>query len=142
MFFKLRNIEYEIVKTSVRLNKKDTGLHMDINIFARINDEKIDFELREIEIYIESFNTNVHNIEDLKNKKFVWNDIVNDKNESAGVLNIVEYEDVTKGIIEILKVDNDNITIHWNGTANVFWNAEYRDNVPFDIEFTGAISVK
>lgn len=45
------------------------------------------------------------------------------KNEEAGYFYVVEHEDVTKGTIEILKVDKNNITIHWSGTANIFWDS-------------------
>lgn len=43
------------------------------------------------------------------------------KNEEAGYFYVVEHEEVTSsGIIEILKVDKNNITIRWSGTANIF----------------------
>ena len=74
--------------------------------------------------------------------EFVWDNSNNEKNEEAGYFYVVEHEDVTSGIIEILKVDKNNITIRWSGTANIFWNSEFGENVPFDTEFTTTIPMQ
>ena len=93
-------------------------------------------------IKISGFETNVQKPKQLENKKFVWDNPNNEKNEEAGYFYVVEHEDVTKGTIEILKVDKNNITIHWSGTANIFWDSEFGENVPFDTEFTTTIPMQ
>ena len=133
MFFKLSDVEYKITSSSVILTNKNDSLYMSIRIVAK-TEEKIDYEIREVELYIDSFNTNVKNNEELENQKFIWSASTNSREESAGVLNIVEYEDVTNGVIEIKKIENNNITIHWSGNGNVFWNEKFGKDVPFDVE--------
>ena len=55
---------------------------------------------------------------------------------------IIDFEDVTKGTIEVLKVEDHSITIHWNGTGNIYWDNEFGKDVPFDTEFTTEFSIE
>lgn len=140
MYFKLNNVDYNISNCSVRLYNENSGIRMHIEVNAETKNEEIDYELRNISLYHDNgFNTNVQEVKQLENKKFVWDNPNNDKNEEAGCLYVVEHEDVTKGTIEILKVDNNSITVHWSGLANIFWDSEFGANVPFDTEFTATI---
>ncbi len=143
MYFRLRDIEYDISSCSVSLNYEDTGIRMYIEVNAETKNQEIDFELRNVSLYHNNgFNTGVQKPKQLENKKFVWDNPNNKKNEEAGYFYVVEHEDVTKGTIEILKVDKNNITIHWSGTVNIFWNSEFGENVPFDTEFTTTIPIQ
>jgi len=109
---------------------------MNIEILAETSDENIDYEMRELQLYNEGFNTKVQNIEQLKEKAFAWKRSMNNEGEEAGILNVVEFENVTKGTIEIVDIDEKNITIHWSGEGNIYWNELYSKNVPFNTEFT------
>ena len=142
MYFKLRNVDFEVTNSRVKLEKRENGIYMSIEVVAATEDKSIDFEMREIEVTIDGFNTNVQDIKELENKRFVWDGQVNENNEEAGVFNVVEFEDVTKGTIEIKRIENNNITIHWFGTGNIFWSSDFQDNVPFNTEFTTEIIIK
>lgn len=143
MYFRLKNIEYEISSCWVSLNYEDTGIHMYIEVNAETRNQEVDFELRNVILYHNNgFDTNVKKPKQLENKKFVWDNPNNEKNEEAGYFYVLEHEDVTKGTIEILKVDKNNVTIRWSGTANIFWNSEFGENVPFDTEFTTTIPMQ
>lgn len=142
MNFRLRDVEYEIKSAKVELIKEDNGIRMSIDILAKTSDESIDYEMKELQLYNEGFNTKVKSVEELKRKSFVWERSINSENEEAGVLNIVEFEDVTKGTIEIVDIDEKNITIHWTGEGNIFWSELYSKNVPFDAEFTAEYTIK
>ena len=47
---------------------------------------------------------------------------------------VLEHENVTSGIIDILDITKDMIKIKWSGQANVFWNEEFGENVLFETE--------
>ncbi len=136
MNFRLRDVEYAIKRAKVELIKEDNGIRMNIEILAETSDESVDYEMRELQLYNEGFNTKVQNIEQLKEKAFAWKRSMNNEGEEAGILNVVEFENVTKGTIEIVDIDEKNITIHWSGEGNIYWNELYSKNVPFNTEFT------
>ncbi len=116
---------------------------MYIEVNAETKNQEIDFELRNVSLYHNNgFNTNVQDIKQLENKKIVWDISNNGKDEEAGYFYVLEHEDVTKGTIEILKVDNNSITIHWSGLANIFWDSEFGANIPFETEFTAPLPIQ
>jgi len=51
MYFRLRNIEYDITSYSVSLNYEDTWIHMYIEVNAETQNQEIDFELRNVSLY-------------------------------------------------------------------------------------------
>lgn len=142
MNFRLRDVEYEIKSATVELFKEDSEIKMSINVSANTSDKSIDYEISDLQLYNEGFNTKVQNIEELKGKSFVWERSINSEDEEAGVLNMVEFENVTKGTIEIVDIDEKNITIHWVGEGNIYWKEPYSKNVPFDTEFTVEYTIK
>ena len=142
MVLKIRDLEYEIITAYVSLRDSEKDYCMGIDIFARTKDEKIASEIGEVQLYVDPFHTNVHTVEELVNKKFIWDSVENNNHESAGTLNIVEFEDVTKGTIEVLKVEGNQITIRWNGTGNIYWDNEFGKDVPFTTEFTTEFSIE
>lgn len=81
---------------------------------------------------------------DLEGQTLVWEDECNEDGEEAGFLYVFEHEDVTKGTIEILERHGTNFQIRWSGTANVYWNEEYGEDVPFvfegEVRFTGILA--
>lgn len=80
MYFKLKDIEYEILNCSVSLNYEDTGIRMYIEVNAETKNQEIDFELRNVSLYHNNgFETNVQKPKQLENKKFVWDNSNNEK---------------------------------------------------------------
>ena len=81
---------------------------------------------------------------DLEGQTLVWEDECNEDGEEAGFLYVFEHEDVTKGTIEILERHGTYFQIRWSGTANVYWNEEYGEDVPFafegEVRFTGILA--
>jgi hypothetical protein len=136
MELKLRDVEYKISQSTVELTKKENSIYMSIDIYAETNDASIDYEIKGVQLYNEGFNTKTKSIDELKGKKFAWDKSINSDNEEAGVLNVVEFERVTKGTIEVIDIDEKNITIRWTGTGNIYWSEPFSKNVPFDVEFT------
>jgi len=136
MGFKLRDIEYKVTQANVELIKKENTIYMSIDIYAETNDASIDYEIQGVQLYNEGFNTKAQNISELKGEKFTWDKSINSDNEEAGVLNVVEFESVTKGTIEIIDIDEKNITVRWTGTGNIYWSEPFSKDVPFDVEIS------
>ncbi len=140
MVLKIKDIEYEIVNCSVSLRDCENDYCMGIDVFARTNVENIDPEIREVQLYIDPFHTNVHTLDELAQKKYFWNSTVNDRLESAGTINVVEYEDITSGVVEVVRIEDREITIRWKGCGNIRWNEEFDRDVPFDMEFKTTVA--
>ena len=74
-----------------------------------------------------------------------WDSEYDVKGDEAGVLYVLEHEDVTKCRIEFLERHGAVFSVRWTGTAHVYVDDEYGENVPFafqgDMTFEG-ISVQ
>lgn len=83
---------------------------MYIEVNAETKNQEIDFELRNVSLYHNNgFNTNVQDIKQLENKKFVWDISNNDKDEEAGYLNEKEIRDYLKNLEDFINCIDDNI---------------------------------
>ena len=133
MYFKLNGVEYTVESCNVSFGIISWNQHlkMYISIDARTENDQID-ELRFVRLYHNSgFDLGGKTIRNLKGKRFEWKKA---SNWEGGTLYVLEHEDVTSGVIEILDVTADTIRIKWTGCGNVFWNKEYGKNVPFEAE--------
>lgn len=137
MYFKLNNIEYMIEACSVAFDiaAHNQKLKMFIDIHARNNSDDVEYELQYVRLYHNNgFEIGAKTLNRLKGKKFVWDKEYNKKDEEAGTMYVLEHENLTSGKIEILDVTKEIIKIKWTGLANVFWDEEFDENVPFETE--------
>ena len=139
MYFKLNGLEYTVESCSVSFDiiPYNQHLKMYIAISARTENNQIDSELQYVRLYHNSgFDIGGKTIRNLKGKRFEWKKA---SNWNGGTLYVLEHEDVTSGIIEILDITADAIKIKWTGCGNVFWNNEYGKDVPFEAEIETAL---
>ncbi len=80
------------------------------------------------------FRMDVKSWKDLEGMSKTWESDCNKDGEEAGSLYVFEHEDVTSGKIEFLKREGNVFHVKWSGTANVFWDDEYDEDVPFEFE--------
>ncbi|MDE7415983.1 MAG: hypothetical protein K2N44_06685 [Lachnospiraceae bacterium] len=87
------------------------------------------------------FVLNISSWKELEGQTLVWESEYNANDEEAGFLYVFEHEAVTKGKIEFLERRGNVFLVRWSGTANVYWNDEYGEDVPFafegEVRFTG-----
>lgn len=87
------------------------------------------------------FVLNISSWKELEGQTLVWESEYNANGEEAGFLCVFEHEAVTKGKIEFLERRGNVFWVRWSGTANVYWNDEYGEDVPFlfegEVRFTG-----
>lgn len=134
--FILNNINYDIKNTKLGIECKNNEVILYPEISAKTSVENIDDEVKGIALYHEDgINTHISSVEDLKGKKFTWNNDVNEFGEYAGIVYVVENEVITQGEIEILDITDNIITIKWSGLANILWNKDFGRNIPFETIF-------
>ena len=51
------------------------------------------------------------------------------------IMYVFEHEDIIRGKIEILSKEDNALTIKWSGIANIYANAGYDADVPFECVF-------
>lgn len=138
MYFKLKDYAYEVTSAVVRLlcDPWEDTFGMDIDIYAKSEDEKLHPMMRELNLYHNNgFETGESHYLALKGKKYVWTEKNNELDEEAGFLYVQEHGCVTSGVIEILDVNIEKIRMRWTGRADVDWNKEFSTDVPFETEF-------
>ena len=135
--FVLKDIVYDITDVYFYAEFRDTEIILSIDLNAETNDDEVEYDLSSIRLYHENgFNTHAATFEALKGK-IIELELDPDADEpTAGSLYVLEHEDITKGTIEITDVSENTITIHWSGLANVYWDEQYGEDVPFDAVFT------
>lgn len=72
----------------------------------------------------------VENADELVGKVFEY-DYEKDSSQTW-IMYVFEHEDITKGRIEILEKNEDTLKIKWTGTANIYANGGYDEDVPFE----------
>lgn len=80
------------------------------------------------------FELNISSWKELEGLTLDWESEENENGEEAGTLYVFGHEEVTKGTIEFLERRGNIFLMRWSGTANVFWNDEYGEDVPFTFE--------
>ncbi|MDE6620861.1 MAG: hypothetical protein K2K74_10320 [Lachnospiraceae bacterium] len=87
------------------------------------------------------FVLNISSWKELEGQTLAWESEYNANGEEAGFLYVFEHEAVTKGKIEFLERRGNVFLVRWSGMANVYWNDEYGEDVPFlfegEVRFTG-----
>lgn len=135
--FVLKDILYSVTYTSLSAVYQDMELILYPEVEAETKDAHVEYEMRSVDLYHNNgFNTHTSNFQQLKGKKFIWEEEYNAAGEEAGFFCVQEHEAVTEGIIEILDVEAGQMTIKWSGRADVRWNKKYGTDVPFETIFT------
>ena len=134
--FLLKDISYTIIGSSVSVDKEGENIFLTLEVNAETKDSDIYYEMRSLRLYHnDGFCTHAAKAQALKGKKFVWESHYNENEEAAGFLCVQEHEEVTKSVIEILNISGNRMTVRWSGEANVFWDENYDEDVPFETVF-------
>ena len=142
MYFRLKDVEYTVKTASVSfgLNPSNQNLKMYISIEAESDSKSIDFELSNVILYHNNgFDIGGKTLRNLNGKRFEWKNAENNFGEEAGSIYVLEHEEITSGVIEILDVTKDTIKIKWTGKGNIFWNDDYYKDVPFEAEIEAVL---
>ena len=135
--FILKDITYNVTQTSLAANYQDMELVLFPEVAAKAENNRVEYSMSYVRLYHNNgFNTHTSCFDGLKGKKFIWSNEYNAENEEAGTLYVQEHEAVRKGTIEILNVESGQLTIKWDGKADVGWSRKYGSNVPFNTIFT------
>lgn len=135
--FVLKDILYPVTGSSLYAVYQDRELILYPEVWAKTQDSKVEYEMRSVYLYHNNgFCTHASNFNELKGRKFIWEEEYNAEDEEAGNLCVQEHEAVTEGIIEILDVESGQMTIKWSGKADVRWGKKYGTEVPFETIFT------
>lgn len=105
-------------------------------------DEEVFYESVSPRLYHNNgFKLDIKSWKDIAGLSLKWDSQYNKNGEEAGTLYVFEHEYVTSGTIQFLERNGNKFKVKWTGTANVYWNDEYGEDVPFsfegEVEFSG-----
>ncbi len=93
----------------------------------------VDYAVRSLRFYFNGeFNTKLTDISQLKGKKFICDTEMQPDSDDGAFLYVVEHEEIGEGILEIIDIDDKNVTFRWYGSADVGWNDSFGYGVPFN----------
>ncbi|MDP4147004.1 MAG: hypothetical protein Q8936_21440 [Bacillota bacterium] len=106
------------------------------------DDEEIYYESVSPRLYHNNgFRLDVRSWKDIEGLSLKWDSQYNANGEEAGILYVFEHENVTSGTIEFKERSGNKFLVRWKGTANVYWDDEYGEDIPFsfegEVEFSG-----
>lgn len=140
----LGDLFYDVYETRAFVENQNMELYLALDVYAsfRVKCQRGDKSyLSDLQLFHDNnFNTHVTCYEELKDKKYVWENEFNEDGINAGCLNTVEYESVMKSTIEILDVNGNELTVHWTGDGGVYWAGYGLE--PFDTTFTVTLPEK
>lgn len=151
--FKLGNYEFEVDNAILSASYFDEAIHKRIGsensqfvwyIDIEMLPQEIPFVVEDNEEFCEEiaprlyhnngFSLPVKSWKEIAGTVKNWEAVVNDLGEEAGTLYTFEHEDVTSGKIEFGKRRGHSFDIKWSGKANLYWDEENYENVPFFFE--------
>ncbi len=72
---------------------------------------------------------------ELEGKEWVFGAPYDENNNEAGFLGVFEEVEIKECRLRITGRDKQNFTVLWSGVADVFFDDEYDEGVPFECEF-------
>ena len=122
----LNNYNYILKEFKIKKKEEDT-LKLIFEIFGTAEGD-MQYELQRAYFYfIDEFDTQCKSVKDLVGKT------INLKDPDAGILCVVEHESIVKSKIEFLSYSDGYLTIRWTGLADVYWDENFKNNLPFKI---------
>ena len=129
-YFRIKDIYYSIKSSEVFIKKKADTYCVMFRVCGVTDNISVSRELREAYVYLDKYiDTGMKSIAELEGY------IMRPSRPNAGTLCVLEHEYIRNSKITIVDVNDDKITIHWKGHADIFWDEKYGENVPFDMEF-------
>lgn len=135
--FVLKDILYSVTDSHLSAQYQNMELILYLEVRAKTEEPHVEYNMSSVHLYHNNgFNTHASDFNELKGRKFIWEDEYNEDDEEAGYFCVQEHEAVREGVIEILDVEDGQMTIKWSGKADVGWSRKYGSAVPFETIFT------
>ena len=80
---------------------------------------------------VEGIFVRAQSLQELVGRRFVW-DSPENACGYAGVLNVIEYEQISKAIFVIEAIQDGMMTVYWSGIGDIGWSAPFDRDVPFE----------
>jgi hypothetical protein len=98
-------------------------------------DKTIKGEIWAPHIYHETLHFPIRRWKDLSGQTVSWDSPFDEKTgEANGGFYVFEHEDISQATMIIAQRKGTRFKVQWEGLCNVFWDEDYRENVPFSIE--------
>ncbi|MBR4628613.1 MAG: hypothetical protein IKO47_13140 [Ruminococcus sp.] len=131
-FFKLAGYDYNEPRGSISIERENDGIRLFTEVYASIDNDDIDFECQEVSLeQVEGIFIKAKSIHELAGKRFVWETPENEYGY-AGVLNVVEYEQINKAEFVIESISDGIITVYWRGIGDICWDEPFDTDVQFE----------
>jgi hypothetical protein len=93
--------------------------------------EEFDGEAWAPYLYHQGLRLAAKNVGELQGQHTSWQNAVDDPHPEKGAMYVFGHEDVRNCQISFGELRDGLIQISWEGLCDVFWDKEFKDNVPF-----------
>lgn len=129
----IKDLEFDIENTEISL-KKDAESQYTLFLEVKTLRKKCYGGWWQPYLYINNgIPIKIDTLDDLVGKTFEY-DFEKDSSQTW-IMYVFEHNDISKSKIEILSKEESTLTIKWSGTANIYFNAAYDEDVPFECVF-------
>lgn len=145
MEFNEYNYTISSAKLEIKIIDGEIWLSPEIEASYENKNEELDSAVCDLNFYFNGkFNTHLTDISELKGARFICDtEMQPDSDYSDGAfLYVVEHEEVTEGVLEIIDIDDTNITFRWYGQADVGWNDWFGYAVAFNGTAIATINIE
>lgn len=131
-FFKLAGYDYDEPGGGISIEFENGGIRLFVNVYASTDNDDIDDECQGPSLeQVEGIFIKAQSLQELVGRRLLW-DTPENEYGYAGVLNVVEYEQITKAEFVIESIIDGIMTVYWKGIGDIRWSAPFDTDVPFE----------
>lgn len=131
-YLKIKDLSFDIESTNISLKNRESNHVLFVEL--RATRKSIDGETWHPYLYINNgIPIKENDIESIIGKSFEYD--YDTDNSQTWIMYVFGHENIKKGKIEILSKEDNKLRLKWCGEADIFFNEDYDERVPFESEF-------
>ncbi len=141
---KFSKYDYKIIDARMEVRILDDEIWLCPSFTAEYEnpDDELDDEICGVYLYFNGyFNTKIKDMKKLEGCKFKCDSDMPDGSDIA-LIYVVEHEEIHNGTLEIIEVTDTTIKFNWCGEGDVYWDDDFRTNVPFNATVDSKIMIE
>lgn len=137
-YLKIRDLTFDVESANISIKQRanDYILFIELKTISR----KVEGEMWHPYLYINNgIPLNEDDINNLARKTFEYDYELD--NSQTWIMYVLGHENIKKGRIEILSQKDNVLSVKWSGEADIYFNEDYDENVPFESSFEAKLEI-
>ena len=137
-FLKIRDLTFDVESANISIKQRanDYTLFIELKAIGK----NVEGEAWYPYLYVNNgIPLNETDINSLVGKTFEYDYELD--NSQIWIMYVLGHENIKKGRIEILSQKDNVLSVKWSGKADIYFNEDYDENVPFESSFEAKLEI-